>query len=72
MSFFANVVFVVDSKSLKEFENENVDEFENVDFVSDNNVSILNCSRFVNNDRIEKFDFENVILVNEDSYFRKY
>ena len=72
MSSFANVVFVVNSKSLKRFENENVDGFDNVNFVSNNNVSILDYSRFVNDDRIGEFDFKSVILINKDSYFRKY
>ena len=72
MSSSADVVFVVNSKSLKEFEDEDVDEFENVDFVSNDNVNILDCSRFVDDDRIEEFDFGDVILVNKGSYFRKY
>ena len=67
-----DVVFVINSKSLKGFEDENVDEFENVNFISNNNVNILNCSKFADDDRIGKFDLENVILVNEGSYFRKY
>ena len=72
MYFFAEVALVVNSKSLKKFENENIDKFENVDFASNNNVDILDYSRFVNDDRIEKFDLEDVISVNKDSYFRKY
>ena len=72
MSFFANIAFVINSKSLKGFEDEDVDEFENINFISNDNVNILDCPRFADNDRIGKFDFEDVILVDEDSYFRKY
>ena len=72
MSFFINVAFVVNSKSLKEFEDKNVDEFENVNFVSNDNVNILDCSKFVDNNRIEEFDLEDIIFINEDSYFQKY
>ena len=72
MFSFVNVALVVNSKLLKKFENENVDKFENVNFVSNNNVNILDYSRFINDDQIEEFDFEDVIFINEDSYFRKY
>ena len=72
MFSFANVALVVNSKSLKRFEDEDVDEFEDVDFVSNNNVNILDYSRFADDDRVEKFDLEDIILVNESSYFRKY
>ena len=47
MFFFANVVFVISSKLLKGFEDENVDEFEDVNFVSNDRVNILDCLRFV-------------------------
>ena len=72
MFFSANVVFVVNPKSLRRFENENVDKFENIDFASNDNVNILDYSKFVNDDRVGEFDFEDIIPVNEDSYFRKY
>ena len=72
MFSFANVVLIVNSKSLKKFEDENIDEFENINFVLNNNVNIFDCLRFINNDRVEKFDLEDIILVNKDSYFRKY
>ena len=72
MSSFVNVAFVVNSRLLKEFEDENVGEFEYANFNSNNNVNILDCSRFVNDNRIKKFDLEDVILINENSYFRKY
>ena len=72
MFFSANVALVVNSKSLKKFENENVDEFENVNSTSNDNVNIFNYLRFADDDRIEEFDLENVILVNKGLYFRKY
>ena len=72
MSFFADVVFVINLKSLKGFEDEDVDKFENVNFISNDNVSILDYSRFIDDDRVGKFDLEDVIPVNEGSYFRKY
>ena len=72
MSFFIDVVFVVNSKSLKRFEDEDADGFEDVNSASNNNINILDYSRFADDDRVGEFDLENVILINEGSYFRKY